>query len=106
MLSLMNVETTFYGEASRGGWVKADPDPNLGTVTKTVSGNCDAPETAEARDGYPGGAGGGSPNGQPILDELSGVKFFVGNQARLRVRNYPPDPKLAPWALSVIRKIK
>jgi hypothetical protein len=46
------------------------------------------------------GAGAGSPNGQPISDVFSKVKFFAGNQARLRGGNHPPDPKLDPSRLT------
>jgi hypothetical protein len=45
-------------------------------------------------------------NGQPISDPDSSVKFFVGNQARLRVGRYPPESNLTGWALKVIRKIR
>jgi hypothetical protein len=100
----MKVEITVYGEADRGAWVRADPD--AGTVTKNVAGDCDAPEMAAIQNGYPGGDGGGSPNGQPISDAGSSVKFFAANQARLRVGNYPPESNLTGWALKVIRKIR
>jgi hypothetical protein len=45
-------------------------------------------------------------NGQPISDPDSSVKFFVGNQARLRVGSYSPESNLTGWALKVIRKIR
>jgi len=49
----IKVEITVYGEAGRRVWIKADPDD--GAVTKDVSGDCDTPEMAEIRNGYPRG---------------------------------------------------
>jgi hypothetical protein len=109
----MAVSLRVYGEADRGAWLKA-------TVTKTdsakVSGNCDIREATEIRNAYrgapQGAGGGGSPDGQPIEDRFSqpspnrsvagpGPLFFLGNQARLRVGFFPPDPAQGGWTLWV-----
>ena len=102
----MRVNLTVYGEADRGSWLKAVPD--TGVTTKSVQGNCDPGETADALNEYPTASdgGAGSPNGQPIDDALSPTKFFAGGLARLRVGTYLPRPKLASWTLRVIRKVR
>jgi hypothetical protein len=102
----MRANLTVYGEADRGAWLKAVPD--TGVTTKSVQGNCDPQETADALNGYPTASdgGAGSPSGQPIDDQLSPTKFFVGGLARLKVGTYLPRPKLASWSLHVIRKIR
>jgi hypothetical protein len=104
--AFMNVEIEVYGEAGRGAWLKATP--GSGPVVDSVSGNCDPPEMAAILAAYPGGTpgdagGGGSPDGQPIVEDT--VMFFQGGQARLRVGYYPPDPRDHPWDLRVIRRI-
>jgi hypothetical protein len=102
----MRANLTLYGEADRGAWLKAVVDTGL--TTKAVQGNCDPQETSDALGGYPTASdgGAGSPNGQPIEDQLSPTKFFVGGLARLKVGTYLPRPKLASWSLRVIRKIR
>jgi hypothetical protein len=102
----MRANLTVDGEADRGALLKAVVD--TGVTTKAVQGTCDPQETSDALNEFPGASdgGGGSPDGQPIEDVLSPTKFFIGGLARLRVGTYLPRPKLAAWALHVIRKIR
>jgi len=107
---VVNAELTVHGEDGRGAYLKA---ANAGGPRKShVRGDCDTPETVEARDGYQlaSDLGAASPNGQPIDDEKAvdprqnPITFTVNGIARLRVGTYPPSQPDG-WTLHVVRRI-
>lgn len=111
----MAVSLVVHGYADGGAWLKAKV---ISTGWVNVSGNCDqGPDNLAAYLGTAtGGAGGASPDGQPIEDRFSqtsrfvssaagsGPRFYIGGLARLRVGYYPPDPAAGGWSLYVKRK--
>lgn len=129
---LTDIELTVHGDSARGAWMKAatfngqmtpfrGPNrlstPTVSLAHRFVTGNCDAQETNDVKNGYPNADDGGglSPNGQAI-DDLSGtdsvgkpITFFRNRVARLRVGTYPPDKRNGTgngWTLVVVRKIR
>ncbi len=102
--AVMDVEITVYGEADRGAWVKANP--GIGPAQGAVRGSCTPADMLQIQQDYPSGESGGSPDGQPIEDGRSTIKFVVGSLGRLRVGNYPAVPPTSIWTLRVIKKIR
>jgi hypothetical protein len=98
----MEVEVTVYGEDGNGAWVKAKPVGNPDSLN--VKGNCDAQETNQIRQDYPGGESAGTPDGQPIA-EPANAKFVVQGIRRLRVGYFPPKPPETAWGLRVTRVV-
>jgi hypothetical protein len=102
-VSTMAVEFTAYGDAGRGGWLKATGKSG-GVIG--LNGTCDAPVARAIRSGYPMGddGGGGSPNGQPIQDPR-GLLYNQG-LAKLRIGEYPAqDTKEGQWSMRVVARI-
>ena len=96
----IKVEITVYGEADEGCGSRT-----TARLQRMCQGTA-TPQIPWIRNGYPSGDGAGSPNGQPISDVFSRVKFFVGNQARLRGGNHPPDPKLDSIRLTSLKSFQ
>jgi hypothetical protein len=107
-IATMNVQLEVYGEAGRGGYLHASSDGSWST--SDVQGTCAPAEMAQWERDYPAAddGGGGSPNGQPIDEALSGTaRLFAGGRARLAVGTFPPsDPKQDGWTLEVMAKLK
>lgn len=101
----MFVELEVYGEEGRGAWLKARPA--RGKIWKTVGGDCEASTANEIDRAYPGSSdgGGGSPNGQPILDGRGAPLFFTGGVARLRVGTFPVRRPESAWEMRVLARL-
>jgi hypothetical protein len=98
----MEVELTVYGEDGNGAWLKAKPIGNADSID--VKGTCDAAETNQIRQDYPGGESAGSPDGQPIA-ELGNLKLAMQGIRRLRLGYFPPSPPETAWGLRVTRAV-